>query len=75
MSAEENKAFVRRYWEEVWNQKQVDKLEEFASPDLAIHLAGGQAHRPPSIQAWAQQALISFPDVHFTIDWRVAGNK
>jgi steroid delta-isomerase-like uncharacterized protein len=74
--SEENKAIVRRYWEEVWNQKDLDKLSQFVAEEHVIHLVGGQAHRPPSIPAWAHQALLSFPDVHFTVEDVVAeGDK
>jgi predicted ester cyclase len=76
MSAVENKAMVARYWDEIWNNKQVDKIGEFVAPVHAIHLAGGQAHRPSSIPAWVHQALISFPDVRFTIEDMIAeGDK
>ena len=68
----DNKDVVRRYWDQVWNEKQAGAVEQFVAPVHTIHLAGGQAHRPASIQAWAAQALTSFPDVHFTIDWMVA---
>lgn len=71
-TAEENKAIVTRYWEEVWNQKKVERLDDFVAPNHVIHLPGGQAHRPPSIPAWAHQALLSFPDVHFTIHDMIA---
>lgn len=72
MSAEENKDVVRRYWEEVWNQKRLNMLEEFVAPVHTIHLPGGQAHRPPSIPVWVDQAMISFPDVHFTLEDMIA---
>ncbi len=33
MSSEDNKAFVRRFFEEVFNEKRVDRADEFVAPD------------------------------------------
>ena len=30
---EENKALVKRYWEEVWNQGKLELIETFFSPE------------------------------------------
>ncbi len=33
MSTEDNKALVRRFFEEVFNEKRVDLADEFVAPD------------------------------------------
>ncbi len=35
MSVEESKALVRPYWEEAWNQGNLDVLDEILSPERA----------------------------------------
>jgi steroid delta-isomerase-like uncharacterized protein len=40
MSAEENKAIVRRYLDEVWNKKNVNILDELMAPNYARYLPG-----------------------------------
>ena len=37
MSAEENKALIRRFAETVWNNKQVDALEEFHAAEFTLN--------------------------------------
>ncbi len=65
MPAEENEAFDRRWYEEVWNQGKVASYEELASPDRVTHGAppgitpdfgGGQAghlHPPDGLSGHA----------------------
>ena len=67
MSLEENKAVVRRYWEELWNGKNKRVLDDIVSENTKIHFAPGQAHQPPNFYVWFEHALASFPDVHFTV--------
>ena len=40
MSAEENKAIVRRYLDEVWNKKNVNILDDLMAPNYARYLPG-----------------------------------
>jgi len=39
MSTEENMALVQRLFEEVFNQKQLDRADEFVAPDYLDHAA------------------------------------
>ena len=39
MTAEENKAVVRRYIEEVWNGHDLDAIDELVSPEYLNHAA------------------------------------
>ncbi len=68
---EENKALVRRYWMELWNDKK-DVIDEIAVDPVIFHFPGGQAHQPPSLRKWFETALIAFPDVHFTLYQSIA---
>lgn len=67
------KAKVREYVERVWNQKQLDALDELASPSYRRHL-GPSA---PAIDRAAQKQRLrglqaSMPDVHFAVDDLIA---
>jgi predicted ester cyclase len=76
MSAEENKALVRRYLEE-FNKHNVASLEEFWAPDFVFHgpgvvgdmdLAGAKQIGPAF--------LTAFPDAHWAMDDLIAeGDK
>jgi len=40
MSADHNKATVRRFWECVWNEQKVSTIDEIVSPDFRSHGPG-----------------------------------
>jgi len=44
MSAEENKAIVRRYLDEAWNKGNVNILDELMTPDYARYMGTAGAH-------------------------------
>jgi predicted ester cyclase len=69
MSTEQLKTRVREYIQRVWNDKDVDALDELASPSYRRHLGPTR----PSIDRAAQKERLlglqrSMPDVHFSID-------
>jgi len=68
---EENKAIIRRYWFELWNQKN-DIIDEIAVDPVKFHFPGGQAHQPPSLHEWFRTAQHAFPDVQFTLHEEIA---
>jgi predicted ester cyclase len=70
-SAEENKAVVRRYIEECWNDHNVDATDEFVSPDYLNHAASAKYQRAGA--RYSPNWLFSvFPDHHFDIEDAVA---
>jgi predicted ester cyclase len=72
MSIEANKAVVRRYWYELWNEKRGEIIPEIAQEPVAFHFPGGQAHQPPNLTTWFDTALVAFPDVYFSVDIEMA---
>jgi len=67
------KAKVREYIERVWNQQEVDALDELASPSYRRHLGPSE----PPIDRTAQKARLrslqgALPDVHFAVDDLIA---
>ena len=64
MSVEQNKATLKRMYEEVWNTGDVSKVSELASPDYEY----GDYKGP---EGWGQVITLvrsAFPDLHYTIE-------
>ncbi len=78
MSSEENKALVRRIFEEGWNAGNLDVFDETIAPDYVLHdpsvpedVAGVDG-----IKGFASAFLRAFPDLHFAVEDQVAeGDK
>lgn len=79
MSSEENKAIVRKFFEEVWNNKNLDFIDEIYTPDFKLHalwqnmaLGGaGNAETPTAKQVigtWHR----GLPDLKMTIEDQLA---
>ena len=77
MSTEENKALLRRLYDEVFNKKNRAAIDEFISPNQVDHAA------PPGLPGGiegAKQTITmywtAFPDLHFTVEDLIAeGDK
>ena len=69
MSAEENKAIVRRYFEELWNKGDLSFIEEYIGPDVT-HSWGHETRESwrVALSAW----LTAFPDFRYHVDDLVA---
>ncbi len=73
MSAEENKAIVRRYNQEVWSEGNLDVVDELVASDL---LWSGRHVDPEGIRHAVAGMRAVFPDFQVTIDEMVAeGDK
>jgi len=71
--SEQLKAKVREYVERVWNRKELDALDELASPDYRRHLGPSERSIDRAAQKLRLQGLQrAMPDVHFSIDDLVA---
>ena len=73
MSTEDNKAIVRRFYEEIVNQKKRAGLDEFIDPNYVYHFTPPDT--PGGLEG-ARQAfdmyLTAFPDLHFTVEDLIA---
>jgi steroid delta-isomerase-like uncharacterized protein len=78
MSSEDNKAIVRRFYEEVLNEKRLDRADELVAQDYLDHDAvpgQGPGLEGAKQQRWAMY-FAAIPDLHATIDDMVAeGDK
>jgi steroid delta-isomerase-like uncharacterized protein len=83
LSAEENKAVVRRQFEEIFNERNLAIIEEITAEDYQEHGAAplrsvgsatrsGKAYGPQQVRAAVGLVLKAFPDIPFTIEDMVA---
>jgi predicted ester cyclase len=80
MSTEDNKAIVRRMYEEVWNKGNVAAVDELFAPHYVNHFdfptnvsvperfQQGREETKQFIPQW----LTAFPDLHFLVEFQVA---
>ena len=69
--SEENKAAVRRFFEEVWNQGQLDALDELLSADYVDNEPQNPNAGTPGAEGMKRTISMyrdAFPDLRFTID-------
>jgi steroid delta-isomerase-like uncharacterized protein len=74
MTSEEQKALVRRFWEEVFNHKRLERADAYVAQDYLDH--GALPGQGPGLegakrQRWALY-FVAIPDLHATIDDMVA---
>ena len=77
MSTEDNKALMRRFYEEVFNKKNLAAIDDFIDPNQVDHaLPPGM---PGGIEGTRQAIgmyLTAFPDMHLTVEDMIAeGDK
>ena len=73
MSTEDNKAFVRRFIEEGWNQGNVAVFDELFAPNFIFHEpAFPQVRTREEDKQWIAGILNTFPDFHIAIDDLIA---
>jgi steroid delta-isomerase-like uncharacterized protein len=68
---EENKALVRNYWDEVYNQHNPDAVERYLADDFVRNnLARPQANEPGNDDdiRRAAENLVDFPDIDITVE-------
>ena len=77
MSTEENKVLIRRFYEEVFNKRNLAALDEFYAPDHVDHtLPPGLPVGPEGTKQAIAMILSGFPDLHVTIEDMIAeGDK
>ncbi len=77
VAAEENKALVRRLFEEVWNQWKLDVIDELFASDFVHHEPTvGEVRGPGDYKKYISILLTAFPDVQLTIEDQIAqGDK
>jgi steroid delta-isomerase-like uncharacterized protein len=72
MSAEENKALVRRFVEEFWNEGNMSAADELMAVDAEIHMPTGEVVNLDGLKSFAGTWRESFPDWHSTFEELIA---
>jgi len=69
MSAD-NKAIVRRLYEEVWNKRRLELVDEIISPSHALHDPNltDSSVGPDAYKRQVSRFISGIPDLHFTIE-------
>ena len=70
----DNKAIVRRLYEEVWNKRRLELVNEIVSPSHALHIhnAADSSIGPEAYKGQVTLFLKGFPDLSFSIEDVVA---
>ena len=78
MSAEHNKAIVRQFIEELWNNRNLDIADKIFAADCVTHQLRSGAEvataprSPELVKKHVTEWLIGFPDLRFTIEHMIA---
>jgi steroid delta-isomerase-like uncharacterized protein len=78
VSAEENRALIRRFVEEAFNRGNLEVVDEIYAPDHAGHTAGvpEQTPGPEGVKGFVGLYRSAFPDLHTTVeDMLTEGDK
>ena len=68
MSVEENKAIERRFWEKIFNGRNVDLIDELFATNYVLHGSGGQDLNAEGTKQMLSMYFNAFPDLHATIE-------
>src|SRR5262252_1315399 len=69
--SEKNKTALRRWFDEVWNQRREATIDEMFSADSVAHGLGdheGDVRGPAEFRQFMANILDSIPDVHIHVD-------
>lgn len=77
ISIQENKALIRRFYEEVFNKKNLAAVDKFYAPNHIDHtLPAGLPVGPEGTKKAIEIIMTAFPDLHVTIEDMIAeGDK
>jgi steroid delta-isomerase-like uncharacterized protein len=70
--SEENKALVRRFVEEFWNEGDTTAVDELMAIDAAIHMPTGEVVDPEGFKRFVAMWRDAFPDWHSTVEELIA---
>jgi steroid delta-isomerase-like uncharacterized protein len=66
----ENKAIIRRLYEEIWNKRKVELVSEIISPSHALQapVVPGSAVGPEAYKRMLMLFFAGYPDLHFQVE-------
>src|SRR3712207_3070051 len=68
MSVAENKALMRRLYEEVFNQKNLAALDAATAPTFVDHDPDNPTHDLPGARQFFSALFAAFPDLQVTVE-------
>ena len=75
MSTEENKILLRRFYEEVFNQRNLAAIDDFVAPNF-INNSAAQLGIPGGdlkhVKQFVSMGVQAFPDLHYTVEDLIA---
>jgi steroid delta-isomerase-like uncharacterized protein len=78
MSAEQSKSIVSRFYEELWNGRQIHIADEIIAADCITHQLQSGAEiqsvlrGPEEVKRHVEEWLQGFPDLRFTVEQMIA---
>jgi predicted ester cyclase len=74
--ATDNERIARRWFEEVWNARRDETVDELMLPQSVGHMEGGEVRGPGDFKAARRELLAAFPDIRVTVEDMVSdGDK
>jgi steroid delta-isomerase-like uncharacterized protein len=73
MSAEETKAIARRINDEVWNQGNLDVIDELIADDAVVSIVGApqEIRGPAGFREFVTMYRTAFPDLRIAVDEQI----
>jgi predicted SnoaL-like aldol condensation-catalyzing enzyme len=76
MTTKSNKAIVSRFFEEVFNKRNLELVDEFISPNFINHNSSMHVRDAEGVKRGFKAQFEAFPDIHTTIEDIIAeGDK
>ena len=73
MSTEDNKALVRRFYDEVINENRLDLLDEIVTEDFTEETPlPGQEQGREGLRRWFETVKAAYPDMHWDVEEMIA---
>lgn len=66
--SESNRRLAIRWFDEVWNQRRGQTVEEIMHPQCLAHMEGGEGRGPSDFLAARASLLDAFPNIRVSVD-------
>lgn len=73
--ANENAARARAWFEQIWNERRMDQIETFTSPNSIAHLESGDVNGVAAFRAIHREFISAFPDLRIQVEATVADEE
>jgi steroid delta-isomerase-like uncharacterized protein len=70
--ADDIRTLAARWFDDIWNRRREETIDELMAPDVAGHMEGEELHGPAAFKAIRAKLLGAMPDLHITVEDIVA---